>query len=361
MGRGAERHGSKRGARLLVQVAANPACRLMTTAAAFDLPLPTLDDADRPVGEAAEGVSRLAMANGNRFETALWRDELVQRALIEAGLLPKEPVQADFRGDRRPVERLEREVLGFLHAAAQGEAVPDLLCHPPLRLQVAPGLALALTPDYLRLVRADGGTGRYVAGEVKAFHDLGPDTDPLALQAAERQVSVYDLALDAALDALGVRPAHGPEVADLMLRRPHARAFRVALRANRPTRPHKDWFRRQALPALATARQAWLEEQARAGRPPELTALPTHLTAACAGACAAFDWCLARARAAGDLRALPDAAERLAPLTTLTDALTWLDGTAQSQPTGDPALAAVADHLREWSGWAGRLRPVDRR
>jgi hypothetical protein len=221
---------------------------------------------------------------------------------------------------------------------------------------VAPDFALALTPDYLRLVRAPpAGRGGYVPGEIKAFHDLGAETDDAALFAATRQVAAYDLALDAAAAALGLAPAP-LDRADLVLRRPRARDLRPALRPDLDTRPHKDWVRRAALPALARAREELLAYRAAHGRDPDLTALPTNLVDACANVCPGFHWCLERARARGDLALLGDAAELFAPATSLEEALALLRGEPGAHD--DPARRALAARLAERSAWTALLRAV---
>ena len=212
------------------QWARNPACTANTISAVHGVPM--ADVVKQEGGAQTMGQSPFALARGQTFERALFRDNagVLREALKTAQVLPETATGfRDFRlrqsgGPFRTLDEALTDTLTFLKenaAARPGRELPGVVAGAVVRIPGGVMLPEAiLVIDVLAVTRAHD-RPLLTVGEIKTYPDRGGYTDGAELATARAQAGVYVHGLRLVLEELRLAERiEVPNVGFLVLSRP---------------------------------------------------------------------------------------------------------------------------------------------
>lgn len=323
------------------QWAHNPACQANTLSAVHGISM--ADVAKREGLHPSMGQSPFAIARGQLFERALYRDDAsgLREELERAGILPTgSRGLADFRLkmhggpmlDLDAAREATTELLRRLGGAATRDR-PTIVSSATLLIPSGVMLPEALLVVDVIAVRYDGSAVTLSVGEIKTYPDRGGHTDTSELASARAQAGVYVHALRMVATEFGL--AQRLTVADrgfLVLSRPGFN--RPSVRAGEDLK-FQAWRAERGFDQLEAAAEALppgVIDGTEKRRLDAVREAPKVFCDACVTFCDLAPACYERALELGNAAALGDDIERFLGEVPLERAMKLMDGSRAKNP-----------------------------
>lgn len=179
------------------QWARNPHCAANAASAILNVPMLRVAEAEGV--KAPFGQSPFALARGQVFERAMFRDEaaVLRQELVAAGVLSARAKGfADFRYRRQggPIDHVDDALAGTLkwfRELADGKTDRSIAAGATIRIPGGVMLPEATLAIDVLVVRVVDGRPRLVVGEVKVYPDRGGYTDESQLAGSRAQAGLY--------------------------------------------------------------------------------------------------------------------------------------------------------------------------
>jgi hypothetical protein len=192
------------------QWARNPRCTANAVSAILNIPM--ADVAKREGARSPTGQSPFALARGQGFERAIFRDDAktLRDELESSGVLPTGSSGfADFRmkrggGPFNSIDNALDATIAWLDRVAAGTSRECIAAGTTIRIPGGVMLPEAtLCIDALAVDRSDR-VPRLVVGEIKVYPDRGGYTDPVQLSTSRAQAGMYVHGLRLVVEELGL-------------------------------------------------------------------------------------------------------------------------------------------------------------
>ena len=326
------------------QWAQNPQCLANAISAVHNISMGDVVKSEG--GEPTMGQSPFAIARGQAFEKALFRNDgqSLLEALKAAGVLPGfAEGLADLRlrlhgGRCHSLDESLAKTADLLRLISSGRApsnAPWLVAGATVRIPGGVMLPEAMLVLDALVIRHDQSPTALIVGEIKTYPDRAGYTDARELSTARAQAGVYVHGLDLVLNELGLGRSF--EVARhgfLVLTRP--RFNRPSIRANEDLRYQAERAKRGFQLLRTTA--ALLSSTEAGKRVEAVSGAAIHYCETCLAFCDRADICRARVLDQGNGAVLGDDVARFLGKVTLQRAIELMSG-AEPRTSAEQDLA----------------------
>ncbi len=339
------------------QWARNPECRANTISAVHGISMAEVAKSEGTT--PTMGQSPFAIARGQNFERALFRDDaqLLRTALVEAGVLSQDSTgfkDLRIRQNGGPLAKLDdalRATAALLGQIAKDQGrsraagLPTIVAGATVRIPGDPMLPEAILVLDVLVVDYGSHPARLVVGEIKTYPDRGGHTDSGELATARAQAGIYVHGLRLCLQAAGLATDFNVATKGfLVLTRPGSN--RPSVRADEDLQ-YQAWRAERGFVQLrhvaATVPKVEGEAKLALVRDADIA-----YREVCVSFCDRAQTCHAKALQEGNPSALGEDVTRFLGETSLTRALELLDGAAARDPAEADLVRRFAEV--EWRG-----------
>jgi hypothetical protein len=301
------------------QWANNPHCVANAASAILNVPMRKVAEAEGL--KAPFGQSPFALARGQSFERAMFRNEaaVLREELVAAGVLPADAKGfADFRYRRQggPIDDVEdalADTLKWLREIAAGNIDRSIAAGATIRIPGGVMLPQATLAIDALVVRVVDGNPRLIVGEVKVYPDRGGYTDESQLAGSRAQAGLYVHGVRLTLEQAGLAEKVAVDPTGFLVLSKSG-SNRISLRANEDFSGQAERAK-TGLATLSDVAQR-LDLNPAAGFN-EIQKAKVSYCESCVAFCERADLCRSRAEAAGEGSVLGDEVHRFLGEVTL--------------------------------------------